>query len=178
MRTCLETDLLQIHFSLHLLQTGIGYSFLKAKSRKMSSVPLPHCMMKPHPAWKRVKSPALQARKICSSAQYYREEGWRERKRQCEGWMGAQEMCTLFLNSLVKPFEICSWKVPQKRSPLLIKPFISFLLSRRWNAVCHGLLSQCCRDAGPWPLLVPALLFSHAYTSFLLLILKLFAALN
>lgn len=32
--------LLQIHFSLHLLGTGISFSFLKAKSRKISSVPL------------------------------------------------------------------------------------------------------------------------------------------
>lgn len=31
--------LLQIHFSLHLLGAGISFSFLKAKSRKISSVP-------------------------------------------------------------------------------------------------------------------------------------------
>lgn len=49
MRTCLETDLLEIHLSLHVLGIGISFSFLKAKSRKMSSVPLPKCMVKPHP---------------------------------------------------------------------------------------------------------------------------------
>lgn len=42
--------------------------------------------------------------------------------------MGTQEMYAFFLNSLVKPFEIYSWKVPQKTLALLIKVFLSFLL--------------------------------------------------
>lgn len=53
------------------------------------------------------------------------------------------------LNSLVKPFEIYSWKVLQKRLALLIKAFISFLLGRRWNVA----ESVCCpnsyKDVGP-----------------------------
>lgn len=150
-----------MHFSLCLLRIGISLHFIKLDSEKY----LLSCLgewWSPIQAREKFNSPALQAHETCSSPQEHGREEWKGRKKWWEGWMGTQEMCTLLVNSLVKPLEIYSWKEPQKRSPLLIKAFMAFL----WNAIRQRLLSQSCKGAGPWPSLPPALLFNHAFSSF------------
>lgn len=125
--------LFQIHFSLRLLGTRISFSFLKAKSRKISSVALASVDVGA-PSRHEGASTVLPRKRTRlallheTTARKNGEEGKSSAGRG--GW--ERRRCTLFfLNSLVKPFEIYSGKVTQKRLALLIKAFITFLLGRR-----------------------------------------------
>lgn len=144
--------LLQIYFSLHLLGTGISFLFLKAKSRKICSIPLASVDTEA-PSRHGGVSTVLSCKHMRLALLHKTKEGKNgEEGSSSAGRLGWEpRRCTLFLlNSLVKAFEICSWKVLQKRLALLIKAFIPFLLGRRWNAAESVCCPDSCKDVGPW----------------------------
>lgn len=145
--------LLQMYFSPHLLGTGISFLFLKAKSRKISSIPLASVDIEvpyrhggvstvlPWSIWDLIFSMKPKRGRMV-----------RKEAAVLGGLVGSPRDVHFFLlNSLVKAFEIYLWKVHQKRLALLIKAFISFLLGRRWNAAKSVCCPNSCKDIRPWP---------------------------
>lgn len=142
--------LLQMHFWLHFLRTGISFSFLKAKSGK--KIPCSTCLSghwSPFQAWGSVNSPALWVWDLLFSTKAQRRVAKKEES-VLGGMDGNPGDVHFVLSSLVKPFEMYSWKFHQKRLALLIKAFTSFLLGRRWNAVVSVWCSDSCKDIEPW----------------------------
>lgn len=127
----------------------ISVLFLKAKSRNIASIPLASVDIEASSSHGGM-STVLPCKHMRSDLHETKEGKNGEGGSSSAGRLGWEpRRCTLFLlNSLVKAFEIYSWKVLQKRLALLIKAFISFLLGRRRNAAESVCFLDSCKDVG------------------------------